>query len=98
MKTVLRIVMNFISIISFAPFWPDVTEEDIGKNIEVLKKYEWFQKYLKNDTFKKLIIYDRDVRDVIGEFNSHKIIKDSYHYKCEKRLRKVLLNKANSFA
>lgn len=98
LRTLLKIIRNFISIISFAPFWPDVTEEDIGKNLAVLKTYEWFQKYLVDDKFHKLIVYDKDVRDVIGEFNSNKIKRYSFHNKCEKKIRKVLLSKINSFA
>lgn len=98
LRTLLKITRNFISIISFAPFWPDVTEEDIGKNMAILKKYEWFQKYLADDKFKKLIVYDSDVRNVIGEFNNNKIKRDSFHNKCEKKIRKVLLSKTNSFA
>ena len=98
MRILVRVLRNFISIISFAPFWPDVTEEDIGKNIEILKKYEWFQKYLADETFKELIVYDKDVRTVIGELNNHKIDRGSYRNRSEKKIRKVLLNKTSSFA
>lgn len=98
LRFLLKIVRNFISIISSAPFWPDVDEADIGKNIRILKKYEWFQQYLENENFKELIVYDQDVRDRIGEFNSNRLKKESYQNQYEKKIRKILLKKVDSFA
>jgi hypothetical protein len=73
-----------------------VDEEDIGRNLKHLNKYQWFQNYLNDEKYRELIIHNKDVRRVIGKFNSDKLEKDSYNMKCQKRLHKMLLKKLNN--
>ncbi|MFA9559500.1 hypothetical protein ACERII_19505 [Evansella sp. AB-rgal1] len=92
----MRFVLNLISIISFSPFITDVTEEQIGENIKLLKKHQWFQNYLSNEEYRRLIIKDKDVREVIGRFNNKKMDNDSYHTKFQKKLHNVLIKRSKS--
>ena len=73
----------------------DVTEEEIEKNINFLKEYQWFQKYLDNDKFENLIMIDKDVRFAIGKLNSEKMEKNAYYKKHQIQIQKVLLKKSN---
>lgn len=73
----------------------DVTEEEIEKNINFLKEYQWFQKYLDNGQPENLIMNDKDVRFVIGKLNSEKMKKNTYYKKQQKKIQKVLLKKSN---
>ena len=73
----------------------DVTEEEIEKNINFLKEYQWFQKYLDNDKFENLIMNDKDVRFAIGKLNSEKMKKNAYYKKHQIKIQKVLLEKTN---
>jgi hypothetical protein len=77
------------------PFIKEVTEEEIDKNIEFLKQYQWFLKHLDDDKFKGLINKDVDVRYVIGKFNRKKMKKISYHKKYQMKINKILLTKTN---
>lgn len=91
----LLFVFALIVYVNIGDFLPllKVNEEDIGRNLNHLKKHHWFQNYLKDNTYRKLIIHDKVVRKAIGKFNSNKLSKDSYQRKCQKRLQKVLTNK-----
>jgi len=71
----------------------DVTEEEIEKNINFLKIYQWFQDYLNNGKFESLIMKDKDVRFVIGKVNSEKMNKNGYNKKQQGKIQKVLLKK-----
>ena len=53
-------------IVSFS-FIKEVTEEAMEKNINDLKRYEWFDNYLNNDTYKELINKNTEVRYAIGK-------------------------------
>ena len=60
----------------------DVTEEEIEKNIKLLKEYQWFQNYLKDVKFGNLIKDHKDVRYTIGKLNFEKMKnKVGYHKK-----------------
>ena len=69
----------------------DVTEEEIKKNIEFLKRYEWFQKYLEDNEYRKLIFGNDDARFCIGKLNIDKMHKVSYQNKWEVRIKKSLI-------
>lgn len=89
----MAILLDLVNLVFYLPFFK-VTEEDIGRNINQLKKQRWYQNYRNNEEFGQLIIYDKDVRQVIGRFNTKKLHKDSYLIKCQQKLRKVLDKKA----
>ena len=72
-------------------FTKDVTEEEIYNNIEFFKEYEWFQNYLKDVRFKKLINENTKVRYVIGKCNIEKMKKNKYNTLYQKKINKVLL-------
>jgi hypothetical protein len=77
------------------PFIKEVTEEEVDKNIQFLKQYQWFTKHLNDDNYKELVNKDVDVRYVIGKFNRNKMKKISYHNKYQEKINKILLTKAN---
>ena len=77
------------------PFIKEVTEEEVDKNIQFLKQYQWFIKHLNDDKYKELVNKDVDVRYVIGKFNRNKMKKISYHNKYQKKINEILLTKAN---
>ena len=77
------------------PFIKEVTEEEVDKNIQFLKQYQWFINHLNDDKYKELVNKDEDVRYVIGKFNRNKMKKISYHNKYQKKINKILLTKAN---
>ena len=72
-------------------FMREVTEEEIDRNINYLKRYEWFDNYFNNDTYKELIDKNREVRYAIGKCNIAKMDKNKYNHLVEKRIKKVLL-------
>ncbi len=73
-------------------FTKDVTEEEIEKNIKLLKEYKWFQNYLNDVKFENLIKEHKDVRYVIGKLNIEKMKnKAGYYKKYQKKIHKVLL-------
>ncbi|OMP68454.1 hypothetical protein [Domibacillus epiphyticus] len=79
-------------------FWflKEVDEEEIEKNINYLKRYEWFDNYLNNDTYKELINKNIEVRYVIGKCNVDKMNKKNYNRLVEKKIKKVLLNESHT--
>ena len=77
------------------PFIKEVTEEEVDKNIQFLKQYQWFINLLNDDKYKELVNKDEDVRYVIGKFNRNKMKKISYHNKYQKKINKILLTKAS---
>ena len=90
MGTLLEL-LGSISTIIFS-FIKAATEEEIEENIKFLKEYHWFQNYLDDDTFNKLIKEHEDVRRVIGNINNEKMkTKARYYKKTQKRIHNVLL-------
>jgi hypothetical protein len=80
----------------FLSFTKDVTEEEIAKNIKFLQEYEWFQEYLNDIKFENLISEHKDVRYVIGKFDTEKMRKNTeYRIKYQKKIQKVILENAN---
>jgi hypothetical protein len=75
-----------------------VNEEDIGRNINSLKKYNWFQDLLGNNVYHQLIVHDKDVRRVIGKFDNNRIDKNLFQNKYRKKLQSILQQKSNHFA
>ncbi len=80
----------YVNIDDFLPFLK-INEEDIGRNLNHLKKHHWFQSYLNDEVYRELIIHDKGVREAIGKFKSNKLSRDSYQRKCQKRLQKVFV-------
>ncbi|ERI10022.1 hypothetical protein, partial [Aneurinibacillus aneurinilyticus] len=76
----LPIILISLNLAIYIPFLK-VDEEDIGRNLKHLNKYQWFQNYLNDEKYRELIIHNKDVRRVIGKFNSDKLEKDSYNMK-----------------
>ena len=68
----------------------DITDEEIEKNIKFLNKYEWFQSYLDNEEYRKLINENDDVRFIIGKINIEKMKRTSYRNKSKKKIDVVL--------
>ena len=79
MGTLLEL-LGSISTIIFS-FIKAATEEEIEENIKFLKEYQWFQNYLDDVTFNKLIKEHEDVRRVIGNINTNKMKTSARYYK-----------------
>lgn len=86
----------FLNLGLFLPSLLAVKEEDIGRNINHLKKYKWFQDLLNNQEHKQLIIHDKDVRRVIGTFDSKKMDKNFFQDRYRKKIQNIIQQKSNS--
>ncbi|ADH97776.1 hypothetical protein Bsel_0231 [[Bacillus] selenitireducens MLS10] len=73
MNKVQAFFTDLISMLSFSPFITNITEEDIRRNLKLLKQHTWFLHYLEDDSYRQLIISDRDVRQTIGSLNPKRI-------------------------
>lgn len=82
-------ILDIFSLAVYIPFL-QVDEEKISKNAAHLKKYYWFQALLHDQTCRDLIIYDSDVRRVIGRFKTEKLHKKRYNLRCERKLLQAL--------
>ncbi|OLP63371.1 hypothetical protein BACPU_33000 [Bacillus pumilus] len=69
-----------------------VDEDDISRNVTHLKKYTWFRDLLNDQKCKEIIIYDSDVRHVIGQFKTGKLHKRRYNIRCERKLHQALFS------
>lgn len=86
----LNIILDLLGLFVSSPF-RKVNESDIGRNIKILKKYQWFQNYLNDERHRELIIHNKDFRQVIGKFKSNKLDRSTYQDKCQEKLRKIAL-------
>jgi hypothetical protein len=92
------LIFAFLVFIQLFPYRKIVTGEHVGENLKLLKKHQWFNDYLKDEKYKKLIVHNEHVRQTIGRFNTNKLGRESYLVKCKKKLNQVLtreLNRAN---
>ena len=89
------IIVELLSLLIDFQLFKNVTQKDIERNIEQLKERSWFQYYLKNEKYRGLIQDDKDVRHLIGKFNTKKLGRDSsYHEKCHDKLERMLEKKS----
>ncbi|MBU5266672.1 hypothetical protein [Virgibacillus proomii] len=86
----------YLGIGLFIPSLINVSEEDIGENLQQLKKYQWFKNYLSNEKYKKLIVHNKNVRKTIGRFKLHKLDRESYLVRCQKKMNQILIKELNS--
>ena len=87
----LGILIELLGLVVDFQLFKEVTERDIEENIEKLKKYTWFQDFLKDDEYRELITYNKNVRHRIGRFNTKKLDKDFYNARCQEKLEKAIL-------
>lgn len=92
LASVVLIIVNWFTIASLIP---KIDEADIGKNINNLKKRQWFKNLLNNEEYRELIIHDNDVRRTIGKFNSDKLDEKFFKTKYQKKLQNLLQKKTN---
>ena len=86
-------LLGSISTIIFS-FIKAATEEEIEKNIKFLtEEYQWFQKYLDDVAFGKLIKEHEDVRRVIGNINTNKMKTNARYYKKQEKKIHGMLRK-----
>ncbi|MCR8981080.1 hypothetical protein [Brevibacillus laterosporus] len=86
------LILDFLNLLMYVPFLkPD--EEQITKNIKKIKKRNWYKVLLENDEYRKLIIYNKDVRTVIGRFKTEKLNQQNYQMKCQRKLEAILNKK-----
>lgn len=82
-------ILDIFSLAVYIPFLK-VDEEEISRNAAHLKTYSWFQALLHDQNCGELIIYDPDVRRVIGRFKTEKLHKKRYNLRCERKLLQAL--------
>ena len=82
-------ILDIFNLVLYIPFL-QVDEDDISRNAAQLKKYSWFQALLSDQTFRELIIYDQEVRRVIGRFKTDKLHHKRYNIRCERKLLQAL--------
>ncbi|WP_042221658.1 hypothetical protein [Oceanobacillus manasiensis] len=88
MDAVLDLIRSVSTIIFFS--LKDITEEDVEKNLEYLKHNKWFQDFLDDEEYSKLILNNTDVRKVIGSIDTKKMSKPKYNKNQQKRLKREL--------
>lgn len=88
------LALDIMSFVIYIPYLK-VDEEDIGRNMDKLKKYHWFQAYLTNENYRELIIHNTKVRQTIGKLNNAKLSNESYAKKCQKKVHQILLKQNN---
>lgn len=87
------IAILFFEIAPFDVFRTD--EEDIGRNITELKKYQWFQNLLNNEEYKKIIVQDNYVRKTIGKLNTKKLKNKKSNSSYQKKIENMLEQRRN---
>lgn len=88
----MSIILDALNLVIYLPFFkPD--EEDISKNIEALKKQNWYLSLLEDAELKRLIVHDKDVRQIIGRFNYEKLSQKCYQIKCQHTIEEALREK-----
>lgn len=75
----------------FTIFSKTITEEIIEENIAFLKQYDWFARFLENDSYQQLIFKNQDVRYIIGKLNQKKIKMDPTNPKYEQKIHQALV-------
>jgi len=88
LDSVLSLLGNIATMIFFS--FKDITEEEIENNIKYLEQEKWFQAYLNNDKYNKLIANNTTIRKVIGSININKMSKPNYHKRQQIRVEKVI--------
>lgn len=76
MDAVLDLIRSVSTVIFFS--FKDITEEDIENNLESLKHNEWFQDFLDDEKYNKLILNNTNVRRVIGSIDTNKHVTLCY--------------------
>lgn len=98
MKILIGIVLvSAINLFAIVPLLTRTTEEDIVKNINKLKKHQWFQNILSNKEYREIIINDAKVRRAIGRMNSNRIDMKFFRHRYYKKLQTALHQKLNRF-
>ncbi|NBJ70992.1 MULTISPECIES: hypothetical protein [Clostridia] len=73
-----------------------IAEEDIEKNIRYLRQQSWFHNYLDNPLFRKIIIYDTEVRQLIGKQKYKKLHRPLYTERFHKKFAAMMHEKVKS--
>ncbi|MDN9009878.1 hypothetical protein [Brevibacillus laterosporus] len=83
------LVLDLLHLLVYVPFFkPD--EEQITKNIKKIKTFAWYKGLLEHEEYRSLIIYNKDVRMVIGQFKTGKLTQQNYQMKCRRKLAAIL--------
>lgn len=87
------LILELLNLVVYFPFLkPD--EEDIGRNVNQLKKYDWFQNLLQNAEQRVLVIHNQKVRQTIGRLNTSKIERMAYNEKSRRKINRALQSAA----
>jgi hypothetical protein len=87
------ILLDVFSILMLSSISGSFSEDDTQHNIEQLRKTDWFQKYLNQQPYRDLLIFDKDVRKVIGRLNNKKLAKNPQRQAYQHIVTKVLQRK-----
>jgi hypothetical protein len=90
MDAVLDLKRSVSTVIFFS--FKDITEGDIENNLESLKHNEWFQDFLDDEKYNKLILNNTNVRRVIGSIDSKKSLNQNIIKISRRGLKESLKN------
>ena len=85
----MSILLDLLNLAAYLPFLK-TSEEDISRNINTLKRYEWFKKYYQSEQYTELIIHDPKVRTKIGSFNTKRLTNLKYQAFYQNKINKIL--------
>ena len=91
----MSLVLDFLNFVFYLPFLKP-NERDISRNINMLKKYEWFKEYYKNEHYVQLITHNKNVRKKLGSFNTKKVKNPKYQSFYKTKIDKVLQKHLNA--
>ncbi|GAB6432143.1 MULTISPECIES: hypothetical protein [unclassified Bacillus (in: firmicutes)] len=85
-------LLDILNLSIYLPFFKP-SEDEIIKNINELKKYDWFKEFYRDEKKVYLIAHDLKVRETIGKFKADKFGEKNYQIYYQKKLNKIFKNK-----
>ena len=83
------LLLDILNIAVYLPFFRP-SEEDISRNINTLKRHDWFKKYYQNEQYTQLIIHNSKVRKKLGGFNTKRLANPKYQSFYQNKINKLL--------
>ncbi|WP_077356609.1 hypothetical protein [Virgibacillus halodenitrificans] len=93
-----KILLDILGFVSFSGPYPDVSEEDISNNIQLLKKNQWFQTLMNDEKYREFVVHDKDVRYEIGYLNTKKLKRNVHKDRYKKKIQKILDKRNNQLS
>ena len=91
----MSLILDLLNLAVYLPFLKH-DEEDISRNINTLKKYDWFKAYYENEQYVHLIIHNKNVRKMLGTLNTKRIANPKYQSFYKKKIDNLLRKQLNT--